>query len=291
MAVPVIIVDEHHEAFWAWHFFIENNFIAQDSNYLLHVDHHDDFESGGYACNFDNLPQNFAQAKEFTYEFLGIADFIAPALYQKIFSTVHILKNLKPNPLQEENLFFRCADNHVLNWGQYIPFLHAAEKKNPDSKYKFFTKIEGGLNETDKFPAENLVLDIDLDYFCWDDSLKSVPEKRVEITAEAYADIVKNKNNPFRILPRKLLTFKEEGGRYFLVYEENLSRKPLPTEEKILQRIDRLINYFLKVKLKPAAVDICRSSYSGYLPAERAAFVEKNFLAKLGAVMDLKFLG
>ncbi len=290
MAVPVIIVDEHHEAFWAWRFFIENNFIAQTENYLLHVDHHDDFECGGYACNFDNLPQTVAQAKEFTYEFLGIADFIYPAIYQKIFSTVHILKNLKPQALQTENLFVRRADSQ-LESGKYIPFIHSGEKNKPDSRYKFFAKIDGGLNDDDKFPAENLVLDIDLDYFCWDDSLKSVPEKRVEITAAAYSEIIQNKNNPFRILPRKFLTFKEDGGRYFLVYAENLNRNPLPSEEKILKRIDRLIKYFVQVKLKPAAIDICRSSYSGYLPAERASFVEKNFIEKLGAVMDLKFLG
>lgn len=290
MKVPTIIIDEHHEAFWAWHLFLEKKFIAQDSNYLLHIDHHDDMEFGGYNCNFENLPQNYETAKEFTYSTLGIADFIYPALYQKIFSTVHILKNLVPRPLKEEKLFVFHSENQLLG-GKYIPFIHSDEKNKVDSKYRFFTRIDGGLNETDAIPAENLVLDVDLDYFCWDDSLRSVPEKRLEITAAAYEDLMQNKNNPFRILPRKILTFEEDGGKYFMVYRENLKRNILPSEEKIVSRIDRLIKYFSKVQLQPAAIDICRSSYSGYLPSERSEFVEKTFIAKLGEVFDLEFLG
>ena len=290
MKVPTIIIDEHHEAFWTWHLFIEKNFLAQDSNYLLHVDHHDDMECGGYNCDFENLPQTCATAKEFTYNTLGIADFIYPALYQKIFATVHILKNLTPQPLKDEKLFVLRNENQ-LSGGKYIPFIHSGEKNKSDSKYRFFTRIDGGLNETDSIPTENLVLDVDLDYFCWDDSLKSVPEKKLEITASAYSDLMQNKNNPFRILPRKLLTFEEDGGKYFMVYRENLKRNALPSEEKIISRIDRLINYFSKIQLQPAAIDICRSSYSGYLPAERADFVEKNFVAKLGEIFNLDFLG
>lgn len=288
MKVPTIIVDEHHEAFWAWHLFIEKNFLAKDSNYLLHIDHHDDMECGGYDCDFENLPINCATAKEFTYNTLGIADFIYPAIYQKIFSNVHILKNLKPQPLKQEKLFVRCIENQELVSGKYIPFLHAGEKNKSDSKYRFFTRIDGGLNDTDSIPSENLVLDLDLDYFCWDDSLRSVPEKKLEITAEAYTDLIQNKNNPFRILPKKLLNFYEDGGKYFMVYRENLNRNILPSEEKIISRIDKLMNYFTKIKLKPAAIDICRSSYSGYLPTERADFVEKTFLDKLSEIFDLK---
>ena len=294
MSIPTIIIDEHNEAFYIWHYFIENNFINRTENYLLHVDHHEDMECGGYDWDFsdkNNLPENTEEAKKFTDKCLGIADFITPAIYQNIFFAVHILKNLIPAPLKIQDQYVKCLDNKfILSYGNYVPFIHSAEKNNPQSKYHFFKKIEGGLNENDIIPSDNLILDFDLDYFCWDDSLSTVDEKRLEITSEAYFDYISNKNHPFRILPRKILKIEERSGKYFIIYKENLKPRPPTSEEIIIKRIDRLMNYFVNLNLKPKAIDICRSSYSGYLPRQRAEFVEREFIKKLNKIMDLNLL-
>ena len=50
--IPVYIMEEHHEAFYYWNYFIECGLIPPKHNYLLHIDHHDDMEAGGYDWDF-----------------------------------------------------------------------------------------------------------------------------------------------------------------------------------------------------------------------------------------------
>ncbi|MBQ5375481.1 MAG: hypothetical protein IIU45_01285, partial [Lachnospiraceae bacterium] len=64
-------------------------------------------------------------ALDFVDRALGIADFIAPTLWQGIFSTVHIMKNLVPRPLEAAEEFVRLTGGTVLTRGKYIPFIHA----------------------------------------------------------------------------------------------------------------------------------------------------------------------
>ena len=288
--IPTVIIDEHNEAFHAWQLFIEQGAIEPTGNYLLHVDHHDDMECGGYDWDFHEPIASTESARSFIDKCLGIADFITPALWYQTFSTVHIMKNLLPKALSVERQFVRLDGDQVLLFGRYIPFIHSPEKNNPDSRYRFFERIDGGLNDDDRYPSEGVVLDVDLDYFCWDNSLKSAPPKRMEITKAAYDEYMSDRNHPFRIVPRKFLTARELDGRYWLVYEEHTARNKLPTEERIVKRIDRLIKYLLDRQIKPKAIDICRSSYSGYLPKERAEFVEREFLSRLGRLFELKFI-
>ena len=290
MMIPTIIIDEHNEAFCAWRLFVERGAIEPTGNYLLHIDHHDDMECGGYDWDFNKPIASLDSARNFLDRCLGIADFIAPALWYQTFSTVHIIKNLVPKALNVERRFVRLDGDQVLLFGSYIPFIHAPEKDNPDSRYHFFDRIDGGLNDDDQFPSEGVVLDVDLDYFCWDNSLKSAPPKRMEITRSAFDEYMSDRNHPFRIVPRKFFVPQEIDGRYWLVYEEHSARNKLPTEERIIKRIDRLINYLLDRSIKPKAIDICRSSYSGYLPKERAAFVEENFVSRLASAFELKFI-
>lgn len=289
MKIPVILVDEHHEAFVAWQMFIERGIVPRNGNYLLHIDHHDDMECGGYNWDFNHTPQNINEAKIFMDDALGIADFIIPAVYFGLFDSVHILKNLAPTPLVRQERFIYCKNRRELRCGNYIPFIHASKKKDKDSRYRFFSRIDGGLSENDSY-TDNLVLDVDLDYFCWDDSLESAGEKKLEITANAYEEFQADKNHPFRIFPRKLIKAVKQDGKYYLVYNEYLSPPPLPDEETITLRIRHLIAYLEATGARPLAIDICRSSYSGYLPRSRAAFVEREFLKELSRVWELEFL-
>ncbi|MBQ2642030.1 MAG: hypothetical protein IJG15_08545, partial [Lachnospiraceae bacterium] len=49
----------------------------------------------------------------------------------------------------------------------------------------------------------------------------------------------------------------------------------------ILRRMDRLFWYLRRTGVRPAAIDICRSVRSGYLPIQKAAFVQEYFTKKL----------
>ena len=289
MGIPAIVADEHNEAFTAWYRFRERNIIAKTGNYLLHVDHHADMDCGGYDWDFTQPTETAEDARRLTEQALGIADFIVPAVYQGLFSTVHILKTLMPRKLQKKEKFARLNSPHEVITGDYVSFFLAGEKEKKDSEYVFYTLIWGGLSAENDLPADGVVLDVDLDYFCWDNSLSSVPETRIEITKAAYEDFWENKRHPLRLLPRRTATVSERDGKYYLVYKKYESLQRIDDEETIVRRMDRLLEYLARGRTAIRAVDVCRSSYSGYLPKSRAAFVEREFLARLGKILDLEF--
>lgn len=291
MKLPTIVVDEHNEAFVAWHMFKEKKIIGESGNYLLHVDHHDDMAFGGYDWDFTGHVETAAEARHLMDKALGIADFIVPAIYQRLFSTVHILKNLRACKLIKKEQYVFLASAKELICGDYIPFFHAAEKAKSESPYRFFTRVDGGLSPEKDLPEDGIVLDVDLDYFCWDDSLSSVPEARIEITAAAYEEYMSDHHHPIRIMPRKLTTVKERAGKYYLVYDEHLPPRQIADEETIVRRMERLIDYLAQAKTAFRAMDVCRSSHSGYLPSSRAAFVEREFFARIQRIMELEFWG
>lgn len=294
MKIPVMRMYEHNEAYYCWDQMVKRGYIPEKGNYLLHVDHHDDMESGGYAWNFDHRPMSEEEVRFFTYEVLGIADFIMPAVYYKLFSDVHILKNVMPQKMAGDTCFVRCVETCELQRGKMIPFLHGKYMEQEDSEYRFFNLYEGSMFENDTFikaiEGKSVVLDVDLDYFCWDDMLRSVGPKRIEITKEAYEEVMSNPYHPYRIMPKRLLSVVEEDGRYYLEYKEHGRNYPIPTKERMEKRMDKLLAWFKECELTPAAIDICSSHYSGYLPKDVYPWIEERFLEKLGEVWDLEIL-
>lgn len=282
--IPVTIMNEHRDAYWHWHWIIDQGIVPHDGNYLLHIDHHDDFEGRGYRGDLFDPPESADEAKRITDKSLGIADFIVPAVWHGIFTTVHILKNTIPKAVTSEEYFLnfiRVDDDSYIKKGKYIPFLYADKRKNADGNYRFFNVVQGGLNSTDNIPPENVVLDVDLDYFSWDDSLSTSGPKRMEITEAAWNEYHSNRDHPFRILPKKLIYPVEENGRYYLEYHEVIPKSAMATCSRIEKRMDSLFDWFDKTGLCPAAIDICRSSVSGYMPQDNAGFTEKEFLRRV----------
>ena len=285
MTVPVYIMEEHNEAYYYWQYFIEKGLIAKEGNYLLHVDHHDDLSPGTYQWDFQHMPQTLAEAKQFTYEKLGIADFIYPAIYKGMFATLHEMLKVKPAAYEEQKMILKGSKEN-LKPGKYIPFAHNGHLKEKDSQYKLFTKVTGGL-----LPLkieQDFVLDLDLDYFCWDDSLKSVAQKRIEITEMAYHDFRENPYHAFRILPKRIFEVNQEGQKFYLKYTECTESKEIANEEIVLDRIKTFIGWLEENRLVPKVIDICRSRHSGYLPQEAFPWVEEEVLARLSSIMDIK---
>ena len=124
--IPVTVMNEHRDAYWHWHWFIEQGAIPHDGNYLLHIDHHDDLEAGGYRGDLRVPPRGAAEAGRLTDDCLGIADFIIPAVWHGLFSTVHILKNLLPQPIKDEEEYVCFSslggDSYIVK-GKVYPFL------------------------------------------------------------------------------------------------------------------------------------------------------------------------
>ena len=273
LKMPLLTMEEHHEAFYYWGLAVEKGWIAPKGNVLFHVDHHDDMTCGGYLYDFSKPFLSLEERKAFTYSQLGIADFIIPALYEGLFSQMFNMKGLVKQPFSAEERLIRRRGKHVLEPGRYIPFLHADKRRNGAEGYGFYTYHEGALSDTG--PLENVVLDIDLDYFCWDNSLSTVAPKRIEITGEAYAEFCADPYHPLRILPRALIRAEAENGRYYLRYMEAPTEEKPADEVQIRARVDRFFNWLGSQPWEPALVTICRSARSGYLPRDRAELVEK----------------
>ena len=88
-------------------------------------------------------------------------------------------------PFSTDERLIRLRGKHVLEPAKYIPFLHADKRRDGADGYGFYTYHEGALSDTGML--ENVVLDIDLDYFCWDNSLSTTAPKRIEITKKKNA--------------------------------------------------------------------------------------------------------
>lgn len=294
MSIPVYHMEEHHEAFYYWHQMIHDGAIPATNNFLLHIDHHDDFEGGGYAWNLNQLPTDMEDVAKFTYGCLGIADFIQPAIYQKIFNEIHIFKNLMPQPVISEKNYIKCLKDCELANGKYIPFLHADLAKKNAPGYSFYTYHTGGLAKVDDYKEiiknKTIVLDMDLDYFSWDDSLSTRKPKRIELTKQGYEDYMNNPYHPFRIMPKHWVYGVEDNGKYYLEYHESIPKAEPASQEDIQRRVDKLVDWLVKCEVKPVAIDICTSRFSGYLPTDSYPFVEETFLKKIKEVWDIELV-
>ena len=283
--IPISLIEEHNEAFLSWHQFIQQGIIPPKGNYLLHVDHHDDLSTGGYRFNPNEVPTNLAAIEKITYHDLGIANFIWPAVHEGVFSSVHVVKNRIPYPVETQEMVTICKDGVEILPQNYIPLIHAEKKQEKATGYSFFTKIENGLGTVHIDPARvpecGYVLDLDLDYFCWDDSLSTRYPKRIEITEKAYQEFWEDKYHPFRILPLAMIQAVVDDGKYYLEYKEDILPSPETTEERMQKRVDTLMAWLKEQTVRPAAIDICTSRFSGYLPSYAYPFIKDTVLDAL----------
>lgn len=292
--VPLIIMEEHHEAFFIWHYGYFNGLINPVGNTLLHVDAHKDMVCQSLNSSIDELADDLSQIYYYGYQELGIASFIIPAIYRGIINNFTFLSRYDAYSgkkttryvasYQSGGKFFKTAEVNNL-----LP-LQLQATKTPWGKYQFYSYQEIGLGS--KFNTkQSLILDIDLDYFSCDNSLSSV-EKKIEITPEAYHDFINNKYHPFRIMPAAALTAKKEADRYYLHYNEwqevpNLQKASL---ELIDKRINHFVSFLKENNLRPKLIDICRSHLSGYTPKDQWQYIEKRLLEGLNRLYNLDII-
>ena len=286
--IPCVMMYEHRDAYCCWVRFVHEGRIAKSGNYLLHVDNHADYGCSLYGWDLTRMPQTPEEALRFTDADLGIEDFIVPALWQGIFSTFHCLQTVGPKGFKDETHLLHLKSGNTLERRCSVTTSLEEKAKAEPGRYRIYTYREGGLYHKDRIESDSIVLDVDLDYFCTDDSLHSGAVGKIEITREAFDEYWGNRHHPLRIAPSLQFDAKEIEGRYYLVERKPRSTAPLPSDQLILKRINRLISYLAKQEVRPRAIDVCRSTISGYLPAEKAAFVEENFMERLGELYPLE---
>lgn len=289
--IPLFIMEEHHEAFYIWSYGYFNRLINPFGNTLLHVDAHSDMCVMGYRTSLDELEEDLEQVLNFVYSELGIADFLLPAVYQGVFNNITWLNNNPTSPGKNHNMYVASAqpEGKYFKTGEINNFLrpYLQKENNKWGKHQFFTYQELGLKSEFK-TSQPLVLDIDIDYFCSDNSLSSV-EKKIEITKEAYDEFRDNRYHFFRILPMASYSVGKEKGHFYLYYSEMQEEpgRPVLSSEMIIQRIHKFGEFLTKNQVEPKMIDLCRSRYSGYTPAQQWEFIESELLKVLKEIYDL----
>lgn len=288
MAISVYIMEEHKEAYYYWHLMREKKEIKATGNYLLHIDHHDDATAGRY--NFDlQLVPTLEEAKRRAYEDLGVGDFIAPAIYEGLFDHFYYLSNFD-DKISEIAAYVKKEPEDTLTiryMHELLKLFGTGKALGNASRYQY---IVGGMGKLVKAAEQPLVLDVDLDYFAWDNSLSSAGNYRIEITKAQYEAIIEDTYHPLRIQGKPQYIYIEENGHYYLESFKGHGRET-PSKEKILERMDNLFAWLKEADIKPAAIDICRSRLSGYLPRTLFPWIEEEFLARLGKAYAIDCYG
>jgi hypothetical protein len=276
--IPLFLHEEHHEAFFIWHYAIQHNLLPPQQNVLLHVDSHADMGQPLLRTSIHQFPQALAAIAQFTYDELNIATFILPAIYQRLFSTMYWLlpKAKQTGVAQQYVRTHKQAGQYFIVGPDFSPWPHNKPWQDRVTFTQHVITMEQPVSE-----AHALVLDIDLDFFSCEFFVNSAT--MVEITLQEAERFKQNKYTPLRLHGNCFLV--ERDHRYYLGFNfnpsEQIETSTKLSEEAILKRIDQFGIFLQTNKITPTLIDVCRSRFSGYTPVEQWEFIEQRLLAKL----------
>lgn len=295
MKIPTYIVEEHKEAFYCWNYMIACGEIPPFGNLLFHVDSHGDFEGDRYRFDLNSLPVSLEESKKLAYEKMGIAEFIKPAVYQRIFTKiVFMLASMQDEIVEHKFKALAYEDGVLLEKDldeRTLEYITSQEQQGVLLNTRPYHYFVGGHAFYQIMKETPYVLDIDLDFFCCDNTLSSATApRRVEITQEQYHKIVDNPYHFLRIDHSLFCFAYEEKGKYYLdLPGPDKSKEPAPIPKKtIMFNIDKFFNYLKGNYPPPVAIDICRSRISGYLPHYAFPWVEEEVLQRLQQLYDME---
>ena len=289
--IPFYIMEEHHEAFFIWHYAIAEGFIDKTKNILLHVDEHSDMMLPLLNFCLQSVTANLQKLHDFTYSELTIANFIYPAIYQGIFNDVYWLRQNHERSIKQKKMHIY---SHKKEGRQLMlkSKLELGELFNPDRKFFTATPItvQDSLDsEESKTSDKSIILDIDIDYFSCDNAAGEYLE--IEITQDAYEEYVNNYYHKMRLAFGGNKSVKSIDGKYYFCSiqpDELLSEKLKVSEEVIIERIDALVNFLKANQIQPKLIDVCRSRLSGYTPNDQWQFIENTLIEKLSSLYEFE---
>jgi len=284
--VPLVVIEEHHEAFYVWHYATQEGWLGRNGNTLLHVDEHADMFLPRLRRPLASI-SSLADLAEFTYNELNIGNFIWPAVYLGFFSRVLWLRNKHEISAGGWRTISICGKD-----GDKREFIAASSlASTPYGDAEDIRSVEYAPVTTGEFLSTELpvVLDIDLDYFCSNE--RPVVLRELEITASAFEEFHRNPYHFLRISPGVKVTAVVRQGRYLLLYEDGPQPPdPIATERSLTERIDDFVRYLHQYSVVPPLIVVCRSLHSGYTPPKYAAFIESTLFGRLNTLYSLKIL-
>jgi hypothetical protein len=288
-AIPLVIMEEHHEAFFVWHACVRLGWLPRSGNCLLHVDEHADIGSPRLRQVMPGLASDSAAVLKFVFDELTCFEFIVPAAAQGLFDE---LIWLQQNPARRSDQLVVIRpdaepptrfDLHAFNLFKGEPVGRPEIPQGARLRYRH-QAVDAPL------PAmRQVVLDVDLDYFSCEDAVNLV--QKLEITRAEYERYRNDRYHFLRVGQGSRIRVQQEGERYYLYLRDYQQAAPTPlkvTHEVIEQRMDRLIEVLQQNAVQPQLVNIARSRLSGYTPADQWDFIETKLLERLRRLYELQ---
>lgn len=287
--IPLIISEEHHEAFYIWHYAVEKGWMNPSGNRLLHIDEHDDFSIPRLSVPLADLDHDFETIKNFAFNDLNIGNFIWPSVYQGWFSHLYWMRASmrKDYPLRE---LFICTVGDART--EFLTGMGGRKRLdigNDDRKYLQYHSIN--LEHTFE-TTDDIVFGFCLDYFSCNVH-PTVTGNEVEVTEETYNAYQDNPYHYLKLTPGAAIKSEVRDGRYYLSFNkfDNVSLSRLREDKpEIQQRIDNLINFFRSRKITPKMIHISRSAISGYTPSDQVDFIQERLVKGLEELYQLEII-
>jgi hypothetical protein len=285
-SIPTVIMEEHHEAFLIWNHAIQKGWLPERGNVLLHVDEHSDMGVPWVRTPIRQVAGNQAEYTRLTYQELNIATFIIPAMYQGIFDKLHWVRQgfaaaTKPTDVQVYSL---DGDGKRLVVTKDVA---KAGLWNFDRR-QYMLQL---LRESDGIPEyDSLVLDIDMDYFSCDPSAGQ--QVRLEVTEKQYLDFISDPYHPLRNHKGPgVYAGCDQSGYFLQLCESHCADSSLKvSDEEVLRRIAAFKDFLCRCSVRPCLIDLCRSRFSTYTPADQWQLIEENLLRVLAELYDLELM-
>lgn len=291
--IPVLLFEEHNEAFFVWHYAIQKNWLPKSGNTLLHIDEHSDMGIPRFNHSLNSLNGNLQELYHFTYNELTIENFIITAIYQGLFNKLYWIRQSREMLLPPSMCVYSYDKQGKLLTSKSLKDLGKKALFDPSYKKAQFQCLT--VNEGEKFPErQSVVLDIDLDYFSCNNKYYNF-KGELEITEEQYHLFRQNPYQFIRLALGSGVKTKVEQGKYYLVFnefsQEDDDKVPNPlkvSEAEILQRIDCIVEFLQVKQVEVKLIDICRSRLSGFTPEDQYQFIEDNLIARLSNIYNIE---
>lgn len=290
MPIPTWIIEEHHEAFFAWQRAVCDGMIPEIGNALLHVDEHADMALPCLSTSVLEVVSDRAAQARFTRDELGIADFILPAVYLGTIGEVFWLRRRHGKGPEQTTFHLASGDGK----GRRLFLAESAFAAGLlDPKGRKTARLRHITTETDmpERPLggeDSVILDIDLDYFHSDDRAAETTE--IRITAQEYEAFHADPYHRVRFLGGRVRA-ERRGREYRYIF----SRRPdveTPTfdEASVGRRIRDFVSWLREQRITPRLITICRSFHSRYVPPEHGPWIEATLLALLQELYPMDLL-
>src|SRR5205809_2372075 len=284
--VPLILVEEHHEAFYVWSYAREHGWLEESGNTLLHADAHADMMLPKLRRPLNSIT-NLADCADFVYHELDISTFIWPAVYKGFFCRWLWLKHNHRLSTGGWRSITICAKNTA---GTEFNITSALPQDESIADQNAVRVDYCPVTTRDALAVDHpIVLDIDLDYFCNND-YPDLIDNEVEVTRETFTKFRANPYHFLRISPLEKINAVCREGKYYLVYNDYHPERP-STEEKfrmIEARLSDFIGYLQTHCVVPKLIVVCRSVHSGYTPRDSVSFLQRKLLRYLGDLYRLE---